>query len=144
MPTVARGPGIRPGSHCDVPIVGWDFWPTFRELAGAAGPPPQGVVGGGQVPLFEKGNGGAVKRGEEALIFHFPWFDGVPESAIRLGDYKLMKNLNTGETRLRERMASASDAERQELQTELARHERMVEVHAAGLERLKQGRQADW
>ena len=97
--------------------------------------------GGSLVPLFEKGNGGAVKRGEEALIFHFPWFDGVPESAIRLGDYKLMKNLNTGETRLRERMASASDAERQELQTELARHERMVEVHAAGLERLKQGRQ---
>ena len=59
-----------------------------------------GIDGGSLVPLFESGNAGAVKRGEEALVLHFPWYDGVPESAIRLGDFKLMKNLNSGETRL--------------------------------------------
>ena len=31
----------------------------------------------------------------EALIFHFPWFSGEPESAIRLGNYKLIKNIDT-------------------------------------------------
>ncbi len=41
-----------------------------------------------------------MQRGTEALIFHFPWYDKLPMSAIRLGDYKLIKNLNTGETRL--------------------------------------------
>jgi len=100
VPMVVRGPGVLPGTYCDVPVAGWDFWPTFRELAGGTGPLPANLDGGSLVPLFEKGNAGTVARREEALVFHFPWFDGVPESAIRLGRYKLMKNLNTGETRL--------------------------------------------
>ena len=100
VPMVVRGPGIAPGSFCDVPVAGWDLWPTIRDLAGNRAPLPAGVDGGSLLPLLRKGNEGEVKRGEDALIFHFPWYDGVPESAIRLGDYKLMKNLNTGETRL--------------------------------------------
>ncbi|MHC5056941.1 MAG: sulfatase-like hydrolase/transferase [Planctomycetota bacterium] len=100
VPMVVRGPGIRAGSNCDAPVAGWDFWATARALAGDNTPLPGGIDGGSLVPLFERGNAGVVKRGEEALVFHFPWYDGVPESAIRLGDYKLMKNLNTGETRL--------------------------------------------
>lgn len=34
------------------------------------------------------------------MIFHYPYYAGVPISAIRMGDYKFMRQLDTGETRL--------------------------------------------
>jgi len=95
VPTVVHGPGIPSGSYCDVPIVGWDFFPTFSDLIGNPNPLPKDLDGGSLRSVFENGNKGRVKRGEEALIFHFPWYSGEPESAIRLGDYKLIKNLDT-------------------------------------------------
>jgi len=100
VPTIVRGPGVMAGAQCDVPIAGWDFWATIRDLAGGGSTPPDGIDGGSLLPLFEQGNKGRVQRGMEALVFHFPWYDNLPMSAIRLGDCKLIKNLNTGETRL--------------------------------------------
>jgi arylsulfatase A-like enzyme len=50
--------------------------------------------------LFEEGNQGSVRRNVQPLMFHYPWFDSVPMSAIRSGDYKLVKDLNTAQTRL--------------------------------------------
>ena len=50
------------------------------------------------VSVFKNGNAGEVIRNTEALIFHFPWFNGEPESAIRLGDYKLIKNIDSKQT----------------------------------------------
>ncbi len=100
VPTVVRGPGVRAGCQCDVPIAGWDFFPTISDLVGNTRPLPAGIDGGSLRPLFEKGNEGRVERGTEGLVFHFPWYDGLPMSAIRLGDFKLVRNLNTGETRL--------------------------------------------
>lgn len=100
VPTVVRGPGIEPGTCCDVPLAGWDFLPTFCDLAGSREPLPDGLDGGSLRPLFENGNGGRVTRGIGPLIFHYPWFDNVPMSAIRLGDYKLVKDLNTNQVRL--------------------------------------------
>jgi len=95
VPMVVRGPGVSAGTYCDVPVVGWDFLPTIRDLAGQRIPLPAEFDGGSLRDVFEKGNAGTVKRGTEALVFHFPWWNGEPESAIRLGDYKLLKNLDT-------------------------------------------------
>jgi len=100
VPTVMRGPGIAAGTYCDVPIAGWDFLPTFCDLAGRREPLPDGLDGGSLRPLFEHGNQGKVLRSVEPLIFHYPWFDNVPMSAIRLGDHKLVKDLNTNRFRL--------------------------------------------
>ncbi|MHC4201916.1 MAG: sulfatase-like hydrolase/transferase [Planctomycetota bacterium] len=100
VPMVVRGPGVRAGCQCDVPVAGWDFLPTISDLVGNGNALPDGIDGGSLRPLFEKGNAGAVRRGTEALVFHFPWYANLPMSAIRLGEYKLMKNLNTGEVRL--------------------------------------------
>lgn len=97
VPTVVRGPKVLAGAYCDVPIVGWDFLPTISDLVGNTKALPENLDGGSLRSVFEKGNEGSVKRGEEALIFHFPWYNGEPESAIRLGDYKLIKNLDTRE-----------------------------------------------
>jgi len=100
VPMVVRGPGIKPGSFCDVPVVGWDFLPTISDLIGNKKPLPDGIDGGSLSPLFEKGNKGKVKRGTEPLIFHFIAPGSTPVSAIRLDDYKLIKNLDTNEMRL--------------------------------------------
>lgn len=102
VPTVVRGPGVKPGSRCDIPIIGWDFLPTFHDLAGGKNPRalPDDLDGGSLRAVFTAGNKGRVKRGVEELIFHYPWFDNVPMSTIRLGDYKLVKDINTGGTRL--------------------------------------------
>ncbi|MEE8451837.1 MAG: sulfatase [Thermoguttaceae bacterium] len=100
VPMVVRGPGIEPGTYCDVPVVGWDFLPTFCDLAGNSGPPPERLDGGSLRSVFENGNLGNVDRPVEPLIFHYPWFDNVPMSVIRLGDYKLVKDLNTNRFRL--------------------------------------------
>jgi len=101
VPTVVRGPGVKRASQCDVPIAAWDFLPTVCDLIGSAQPVPDGVDGGSLRDLFARGNDGNITRGTEPLVFHFPWYGGAtPTSAIRLGDYKLIKNLSTGETRL--------------------------------------------
>ena len=100
VPTVVRGPGIKPGSRCAVPVAGWDFLPTFHDLAGGRAPLGDTIDGGTLRPLFENGGKGTVKRPVEGLMFHYPWFDAVPMSAVRLGGYKLVKDLNTGKSRL--------------------------------------------
>ncbi len=97
VPTVVRGPKVSADTYCDVPIAGWDFFHTIGEIIGNTNPLPENLDGGSLLEVFEKGNEGSVKRGEEALVFHFPWFNGEPESAIRLGDYKLIKNLDSRE-----------------------------------------------
>lgn len=100
VPTVIAGPGIKPGSQCDVPIVQWDFLPTFHDLSGSKAPLPKGVDGGSLRDVFAKGNQGKVKRGAPGIIHHYTCHYHPPISSIIIGDYKLMRHLNSGEIRL--------------------------------------------
>lgn len=97
VPTVARGPGIKAGSFCDVPVVGWDLFPTINDLIGNKNPLPEGIDGGSWRTLFENEGKGKVERKNEGLVFHFPYYNPGPQSAIRMGDYKLIKDLETDE-----------------------------------------------
>jgi len=102
VPLIIRGPGIQPNSFCHVPVVGFDLFPTFCELAGVAESLPQGIEGGSIVPLLHNADRGAVSRPREELAFHFPHYqsgDG-PHSAIRLADHKLLRFYETDEVRL--------------------------------------------
>ena len=144
VPLAVRGPGISAGADCNVPVAGWDFWPTFRELAGGQGPLPAGIDGGSLVRLLKAGNQGHVIRATDALIFHFPWFDGVPESAIRLANFKLMENLNTGETRLFDLstdIGESQDLSRQMPQKVQELHARLTQyLESVGAETIEQNR----
>lgn len=100
MPSFVRGPGIKAGSYCDVPVVQWDFLQTFYDLAGGQASLPPELDGGSLRDVFANGNSGKVTRNTEALVFHFPWHTGVAESAIRVGKYKLRKDLDTLELEL--------------------------------------------
>jgi arylsulfatase A-like enzyme len=100
VPTVISGPGIKAGSQCDVPIVQWDFLPTFHDLSGSKAALPEGVDGGSLRDVFARGNDGTVKRGAPGIIHHYPCHYHPPISSIIVGDYKFMRHLNSGEIKL--------------------------------------------
>jgi len=94
VPTVVVGPGVLKNSYCDVPVAGWDFFPTINEIIGG-GPLPKEYDGGSLVDLLKKGNKGKIRRGTKELFFHYPWYGNMPPmSVIRDGDYKLVMSLN--------------------------------------------------
>jgi len=95
VPFVVRGPGVPAGDYCGVPTAGWDILPTLYDLAGGKPPLPYELDGVSIADAFRKGNDGKVLRPGDSLVFHFPWYNGEPESAIRQGNYKLLKNLDT-------------------------------------------------
>ena len=100
VPTVIAGPGIKAGSQCDVPIVQYDFLPTFHDLSGSGAPLPDGIDGGSLRDVFKNGNKGEVKRGAPGIIHHYTCHYHPPISSIIVGDHKLMRHLNSGEIKL--------------------------------------------
>ena len=100
VPFVVAGPGVAAGVQCDVPIVQWDLLPTLHDYTASDQPLPDGLDGGSLRAVFEKGNAGKVNRGTEGFVFHYPCYFAPPLSVIRLGDYKLMEHLLTGEQKL--------------------------------------------
>ena len=100
VPTVISGPGIKAGSQCDVPIVQWDLLSTFHDLSGSDSPMPPNADGGSLRQVFKKGNKGRVKRVAPGIIHHYTCHYHPPISSIIMGDYKLMRHLNSNEFKL--------------------------------------------
>ena len=65
------------------------------DLAGGSKKLPEGLDGVSLLPALYKGDRARLRRPGDALVFHFPWYNGEPESCIRRGEYKLLKNLDT-------------------------------------------------
>jgi len=97
VPFMVIGPGIKAGSQCDIPVVGWDLLPTISELAGNKNPLPANIDGISFRSALENGNQAEIQRKNEALVFHY---FGKSHSAIRVGDYKLIKFWNLKKTEL--------------------------------------------
>jgi len=91
VPFIVRGPGIKPGSFSNVPVIGYDLLPTFYDIAGGKQQLPGEIDGGSIRPLFSDPVNGVVKRPLDALVFHHP---GRLSSAIRQGSYKLYVTWN--------------------------------------------------
>jgi len=104
VPLMVRWPGrIKPGSICDVPVIGIDFYPTILQMTGV--PKPKGHILDGEsiVPLLKGGN--SLKR--EAIFWHFPAYleanygwKGIwrttPAGAVRQGHWKLIEYFEDG------------------------------------------------
>ncbi len=103
VPMFVYWPGkIKPGSVCEEPVIGTDFYPTFLQLAGINAPQNYEVDGTSILPLFK----GEKKLGRESLFWHFPCylqaykgmtgesrdplFRTRPVSVIRKRDWKLL------------------------------------------------------
>ncbi len=126
VPTVIAGPGIKAGSQCDVPIVQWDFLPTFHDLCGSKSPLPKDVDGGSLRDVFANGNKGTVKRVAPGIIHHYPCHFHPPISSIIIGDYKFMRHLNSGETKL----FNIKTDYREEYDLSTSLHEKAAEMDA--------------
>lgn len=97
VPFMVIGPEVSPGSQCDIPVVGWDILPTISDLAGNKNPLPNNLDGVSFRPALEKGNQAELNRKNDEIVFHY---FGKSHSAIRIGDYKLIKFWNLKKTEL--------------------------------------------
>ncbi len=101
VPLTIRWPNhIVPGSTCDVPVIGIDFFPTLMEIAGVMPPEGQVIDGLSLTPLFS----GEKRLQRQAIFWHFPaylqgkaegardpFFRTRPGGAVRAGDWKLIE-----------------------------------------------------
>lgn len=105
VPLIVRGPGVRAGSSCHENVIGYDLFPTFCELAGQRPSGSSKIEGDSIVSLLlGKEDIAAFERDRKELIFHFPHYGRgprqMPQSAIRIGSYKLVRNFDTGNEQL--------------------------------------------
>jgi arylsulfatase A-like enzyme len=89
VPFYVRGPAVKAGSWCHVPVSGYDLLPSFYELAGGKKALPDEVDGGSFVHLIHGKSAVPVKRGLDGLVFHRPRRRG---SILTQGEYKLFLN----------------------------------------------------
>jgi len=130
VPMIARWPGVvDPGSVCDKPVIGVDFYPTFMDIAGAR-PGEQILDGSSLVPLLK----GEAREWSRTDIFWFMpgYLPGrqTPAAAVRSGDYKLIESFENETVELfnlaqdigeREDLASAEPERAQNLRARLTR-----------------------
>jgi arylsulfatase A-like enzyme len=99
VPFYVRVPGMtKPGSTCDTPVIGVDFYPTLLELAGVNLPKNYNVDGMSIVPLL-KGR----KIPQRDIFWHYPHYGnqgGEPSSVIRSGKMKLIHYWEDGRDEL--------------------------------------------
>jgi arylsulfatase A-like enzyme len=88
VPFFARGPGITPGSVCRTPVVGYDFLPTFHDLAGGdSSELTQEIDGASFTALLGEDTDALLVRTGQAIFFHRP---DRGFSAVRRANEKLM------------------------------------------------------
>jgi len=93
VPLVVRGPGIAAGSLSATPVVGYDFLPTFYDLAGGEGGLTPEIDGVSFKILLTQPGASLPGREDGTLFFHRP---KLLLSAIRRGDDKLVLHWNFG------------------------------------------------
>lgn len=90
VPFIVLGPGVEAGSVSNVPVTGTDIFPTLADLAGYSNPLPDNIDGGSFRAVLKNRGVGTVLRPNPFLVFHQA-VDRNPQSAIRTGDFKLVK-----------------------------------------------------
>ena len=95
VPLIIAGPGIKNGLISKTPVSGSDLLPTIIELAGNKNLKLTEIDGGSFVPILMNKKNKLIKRAVDGIFFHVPYKNGIalkrPHSALRKGDYKLIK-----------------------------------------------------
>ena len=95
VPLIIAGPGIKKGTESATPVSGSDLLPTLIDLAGDKTITLSDVDGGSFASILLNKNNEQIKRAVEGIFFHVPYKNGIalkrPHSAVRKGDYKLIK-----------------------------------------------------
>ena len=104
VPLIISGPKIAPNTVSKIAVSGIDLLPTIIDLAGGKIPKPNTLDGVSiKNILFNKGKA-KIKRKPKGLVFHVPYENGIAlkraHSAIRIGQYKLIKFHDNNQTQL--------------------------------------------
>ena len=95
VPLIIAGPGIKSGSESATPVSGSDLLPTIVDLAGNKTTRLSEIDGGSFAPILFNKNFEGIERNVEGIFFHVPYRNGIalkrPHSAVRKGEYKLVK-----------------------------------------------------
>ncbi len=103
VPLIVRWPAqVAKGAVSAVPTVNTDFYPTLLDAAGVA-PDPQQLLDG--VSTLANWRNPDAQPDRELLAWHYPldaphFLGGVSGGAIRVGDWKLIEQFDTGEDEL--------------------------------------------
>ena len=93
VPFFVLGPGVKPGTACNVPVSGIDILPTLADLAGYSNRLPDNIDGGSFRNVVQNGGVGTIERRRPFLVFH-QGVDREVVSAIRMENFKLVKTWN--------------------------------------------------
>lgn len=100
VPLIVRLPGrIEAGSQTDVPVTSTDFFPTILDVAGEALLPEAHCDGASFKSVLQ----GSAEPVHDALYWHYPHYHPLgedPVSAVRMGDYKLIRHYESGRREL--------------------------------------------
>ena len=89
VPGIVRWPGkIEPGTTCDVPVIGSDFFPTLLGIAGADLPADRTIDGADVLPVLT-GRSASVDR-KVPLYWRLDMAPHGLHMALRRGDWKLL------------------------------------------------------
>ncbi len=133
VPLIVHGPGIRAGTYCNEPAIGYDILPTVLDFAAPGSALPRGVEGGSWKPILMDGGAGKVQRPIDRLVWHHDVEIEHPQTALRKGNFKLLHYWDTKEDFLydlsadfgeRNNLATAKAAVTAQLLTELKAHVR--------------------
>lgn len=95
VPLIIAGPGIKNDTESATPVSGSDLLPTIIDLAGNKTIALTEIDGGSFAPILLNENNKKIKRAVDGIFFHVPYKNGIalkrPHSAVRKGDYKLIK-----------------------------------------------------
>ena len=96
-PMIIRGPGVKAGVNCTIPVISYDLMATVLDFAAPGFALPKGVEGGSWKALLLSGGNAPVKRPIDRFVWHQVVEVEHPQSAIRKGDYKLLYFWDTKE-----------------------------------------------
>ena len=95
VPLIIAGPGIKRGTESATPVSGTDLLPTLIDLAGNKKIKLAEIDGGSFASILLNKTNQNIKRPVDGIFFHVPYKNGIalkrPHSALRKGDYKLIK-----------------------------------------------------
>ena len=101
VPLIISGPGIDAPKEVNIPVSGSDLLPTITDLAGGDNITFDHIDGGSLKKVILSDNTNFVERDVDGIFFHVPYKNGIalkrPHSAVRRGDYKLIKFQDNGE-----------------------------------------------
>ncbi len=101
VPLIVTGPNIAAQTYSNTNVSGCDILPTIAEFAGLEAPDQ---IAGSSFSKVLTGASTTIERESSPFLFHYPHYGKgplqKPQSALIDGDYKILKDLETGKLQL--------------------------------------------